>query len=125
MKNLSEVDLRSNTFKKIEEEGIYNPGMEIKTPQVTVLSYYNHYETNIDQMRVLFSGFDCNEKGLIAPAINANSLHPDVGIHIQDVSASWTDGGPITLRNINLSIPKGKLCAIIGSVGSGKVPTQT
>lgn len=26
MKNLSEVDLRSNTFKKIDEEGIYNPG---------------------------------------------------------------------------------------------------
>ncbi|CAH0722564.1 unnamed protein product, partial [Brenthis ino] len=90
IKNLSEVDLRSNTFKKIEEEGIYNPG------------------------------FDCNEKALISPAINANSMHPDVGIYIQDVSASWTDGGPITLRNINLSIPKGKLCAIIGSVGSGK-----
>lgn len=26
MKNLSEVDLRPNTFKKIDEEGIYNPG---------------------------------------------------------------------------------------------------
>lgn len=25
-KNLSEVDLRPNTFKKIDEEGIYNPG---------------------------------------------------------------------------------------------------
>lgn len=24
--NLSEVDLRPNTFKKIDEEGIYNPG---------------------------------------------------------------------------------------------------
>lgn len=26
MKNLSEVDLRPNSFKKIDEEGIYNPG---------------------------------------------------------------------------------------------------
>lgn len=26
MKNLSEVDLCSNKFKKIDEEGIYNPG---------------------------------------------------------------------------------------------------
>lgn len=26
MKNISEVDLRPNTFKKIDEEGIYNPG---------------------------------------------------------------------------------------------------
>lgn len=27
-KNLSEVDLRPNTFKKIDEEGIYNPGKQ-------------------------------------------------------------------------------------------------
>lgn len=48
-------------------------------------------------------------------------LSPELGIQIQDVSASWSDKGTVTLRNINLSVPKGKLCAIIGSVGSGKV----
>lgn len=90
MKNLSEVDLRSNKFKKIDEEGIYNPG------------------------------FDCTEKGLVACAINGGPINSDVGIHIQNVSANWIEDGPVTLRNINLSIPKGKLCAIIGAVGSGK-----
>nr|UCL51441.1 ABCC4 [Heliothis virescens] len=88
--NLSEVDLRPNTFKKIDEEGIYNPG------------------------------FECNEKGLMSSTLCPMSVNPDVGILIQNVSASWTDDGPITLNQLNLMVPKGKLCAIIGSVGSGK-----
>ncbi|XP_026726081.1 multidrug resistance-associated protein 4 [Trichoplusia ni] len=90
MKNLSEVDLRPNTFKKIDEEGIYNPG------------------------------FECNDKGVLSSTLCPMPVNPDVGILIQNVSASWTDDGPITLNNLNLTVPKGKLCAIIGSVGSGK-----
>nr|XP_026485069.1 multidrug resistance-associated protein 4-like isoform X1 [Vanessa tameamea] len=90
IKNLGELDLCQNTFKKIEEEGIYNPG------------------------------FDCNEKGLIAKPLNAAPVSPDIGLLIQDVSANWIEDGPVTLRNINLTVPKGKLCAIIGSVGAGK-----
>ncbi|XP_063890831.1 ATP-binding cassette sub-family C member 4 isoform X2 [Helicoverpa armigera] len=86
--NLSEVDLRPNTFKKIDEEGIYNPG------------------------------FECNEKGLMTSTLCPMPVN--VGILIQNVSASWTDDGPITLNQLNLMVPKGKLCAIIGSVGSGK-----
>ncbi|XP_061382806.1 ATP-binding cassette subfamily C member 4 isoform X2 [Danaus plexippus] len=89
-KNLREIDLCANKFKKIDEEGIYNPG------------------------------FDCDEKGLMTPAISTTPISNDVGILIQNVSASWTEDGPITLRNINITVPKGKLCAIIGSVGSGK-----
>ncbi|XP_023934404.2 ATP-binding cassette sub-family C member 4 isoform X1 [Bicyclus anynana] len=88
-KNIDEQDLCPNTFKKIEEEGICNPG------------------------------FDCNEKGLMTPAQHL-IVSPDIGILIKDVMANWTEDGPVTLRNINLSVPKGKLCAIIGSVGSGK-----
>ncbi|XP_075985083.1 ATP-binding cassette sub-family C member 4-like [Anticarsia gemmatalis] len=90
MKTFSEIDLRPNTFKKIDEEGIYNPG------------------------------FDCNEKGILSSAICPMPVNPDVGILIQNVSASWTEDGPITLNNLNLTVPKGKLCAIIGAVGSGK-----
>ncbi|XP_050673524.1 ATP-binding cassette subfamily C member 4-like isoform X1 [Leptidea sinapis] len=89
-KNLGELDLCPNTFKTIDEEGIYNPG------------------------------FECTEKGLMSQALCTIPAHPDVGVNIQDVSAHWIENGPITLRNINLTIPKGKLCAIIGSVGSGK-----
>ncbi|CAH1643464.1 unnamed protein product [Spodoptera littoralis] len=88
--NLSEVDLRPNTFKKIDEEGIYNPG------------------------------FECNEKGLLSSTLCPMPVNPDVGIMIQNVSASWTDDGPVTLNQLNITVPKGKLCAIIGSVGSGK-----
>lgn len=88
--NLSEVDLRPNTFKKIDEEGIYNPG------------------------------FECSEKGLMNSTLCPMPVNPDVGIMIQNVSASWTDDGPATLNQLNITVPKGKLCAIIGSVGSGK-----
>ncbi|KAM3966608.1 ATP-binding cassette subfamily C member 4 isoform 1-T1 [Aphomia sociella] len=89
-KNLSEVDLVRNTFKKIDEDGIYNPG------------------------------FECTEKALRKSAYNALQINPDIGIIIQDISASWIDDGPVTLKNLNITVPKGKLCAIIGSVGSGK-----
>ncbi|XP_068628825.1 ATP-binding cassette sub-family C member 4-like isoform X2 [Battus philenor] len=90
IKNLSEIDLCPDTFKSIDEDGIYNPG------------------------------FEYNEKGLMKQALSTVPPCPDVGILLQDVSANWTEGGPITLHNINLTVPKGKLCAIIGSVGSGK-----
>ncbi|XP_072936015.1 ATP-binding cassette sub-family C member 4-like [Epargyreus clarus] len=89
-KNLSEVDLCPSKFKKIDEDGIFNPG------------------------------FEANEKGLITQTLSAVSLSPEVGIQIQDVSARWTENGPMTLKNLNLTVPKGKLCAIIGAVGSGK-----
>ncbi|XP_063833055.1 ATP-binding cassette subfamily C member 4 [Ostrinia nubilalis] len=89
-KNLSEEDLCQNTFKKIDEDGIFNPG------------------------------FDCNEKGLLKKTLSSMTVGADVGILLQDVNASWTEDGPVTLRNVNITVPKGKLCAIIGSVGSGK-----
>lgn len=66
-------------------------------------------------------GFDCNEKGILSPAISHLPVNKDVGILIQNVSARWTEDGPLTLNNLNITIPKGSLCAIIGAVGSGKV----
>ncbi|KAG8182126.1 hypothetical protein JTE90_002620 [Oedothorax gibbosus] len=40
---------------------------------------------------------------------------------VKDASFSWsTDNDERTLKNINLNVPKGKLVAIIGPVGSGK-----
>ncbi|XP_026764568.1 ATP-binding cassette subfamily C member 4-like isoform X2 [Galleria mellonella] len=88
-KNLSEVDLVTNTFKKIDEEGILN------------------------------HGFDNTEKGLMKQTYNT-PINSDIGILIQDVCANWTENGPVSLKNLNITVPKGKLCAIIGSVGSGK-----
>lgn len=50
------------------------------------------------------------------------SHQDDTVIDIRDVSASWTnDPNFQALKNITLRLRKGKLCAIIGSVGCGKV----
>ncbi|XP_037871800.1 ATP-binding cassette subfamily C member 4 isoform X1 [Bombyx mori] len=91
-KKLSEVEKTTSTFKKIDEEDYFN------------------------------LGFECTEKGLtiISQPPRDPPVSPDIGILIQDVSANWTETGPLTLCNVNITVPKGKLCAIIGSVGSGK-----
>lgn len=41
--NLSEVDLRPNTFKKIDEEGIYNPGeLQMTAPNIPKIKMYRN-----------------------------------------------------------------------------------
>lgn len=46
----------------------------------------------------------------------------DIAVEIRDVSASWTgDPNMLALKNISMRLRKGKLCAIIGPVGAGKV----
>lgn len=52
----------------------------------------------------------------------------DYPIQINKVSASWSnsdDPKEMTLKNLSLRIRKGKLCAVIGPVGSGKVINET
>ncbi|CAH1105116.1 unnamed protein product [Psylliodes chrysocephalus] len=41
------------------------------------------------------------------------------GIILTGINASWTDNGS-TLTDINLEIPPGTLCAVVGPVGAGK-----
>ncbi|XP_072936036.1 ATP-binding cassette sub-family C member 4-like [Epargyreus clarus] len=49
------------------------------------------------------------------------SHQSDTVIQLSDVTASWTgDPNMLALRNLSLRIRRGKLCAIIGAVGSGK-----
>ncbi|XP_045760841.1 ATP-binding cassette sub-family C member 4-like [Maniola jurtina] len=49
------------------------------------------------------------------------SLSNDTAVEIREVSASWTgDPNFLALKNISLRLRRGKLCAIIGAVGSGK-----
>ncbi|KAH9634025.1 hypothetical protein HF086_001227 [Spodoptera exigua] len=49
------------------------------------------------------------------------SYQEDSALVLHDVSASWTgDPNMMALKNISMRIRKGKLCAIIGAVGSGK-----
>ncbi|XP_068628827.1 ATP-binding cassette sub-family C member 4-like [Battus philenor] len=50
--------------------------------------------------------------------ISASNEHAVV---LNGISASWSDSNEkMTLKNISMRLRKGKLCAIIGSVGSGK-----
>ncbi|XP_055943743.1 multidrug resistance-associated protein 1-like [Argiope bruennichi] len=48
--------------------------------------------------------------------------YPDRGeaITVKEASFSWACDSDYVLRNINLHVPKGKLIAVIGPVGSGK-----
>lgn len=51
-------------------------------------------------------------------------MNIDYPIEISKVNAVWTDAkgaDDLTLRNLSLRLRRGKLCAIIGPVGSGKV----
>lgn len=49
------------------------------------------------------------------------SHQDDSALVLHDVSASWTgDPNLMALKNISMRLRKGKLCAIIGAVGSGK-----
>ncbi|XP_049887665.1 ATP-binding cassette sub-family C member 4-like [Pectinophora gossypiella] len=47
----------------------------------------------------------------------------DYSVELSGVSASWTDSkeqSEMTLKNISMRVRKGKMCAVIGPVGSGK-----
>ncbi|XP_026726078.1 multidrug resistance-associated protein 4-like [Trichoplusia ni] len=51
------------------------------------------------------------------------TVQSDYPIEINRVSASWTNSDKpeeMTLKNISMRVRKGKLCAVIGPVGSGK-----
>lgn len=53
---------------------------------------------------------------------NENEQSNDLGIVISNATAKWTDSQTEnSLENINLTVVPGRLVAIIGPVGSGKV----
>jgi ABC-type protease/lipase transport system fused ATPase/permease subunit len=46
----------------------------------------------------------------------------DTCVNVVNASAKWSPGlEKDTLSNITFRVPQGKLCAVIGTVGSGKV----
>lgn len=44
-------------------------------------------------------------------------------IEVNNVTASWTSDH-CSIKELSFQVPKGKLCAIIGSVGAGKVTSN-
>jgi ABC-type protease/lipase transport system fused ATPase/permease subunit len=75
------------------------------------------------------------EAECIATNVNNNTTNPsnvtdhpisngpaDKGVAVLNASAKWSpELVKDSLRNINFRVPEGKLCAVIGPVGSGKV----
>lgn len=47
----------------------------------------------------------------------------EICLEMTNVSAKWSENSDLTLNKIDLTAPKGKLVAVVGPVGSGKVKT--
>ena len=43
-----------------------------------------------------------------------------IAVEIQDASFTWSKDLPPVLSHVNVSVKKGELVAVVGSVGSGK-----
>lgn len=60
------------------------------------------------------------EREKVLPSPEQDGVAKDI-LALKNINASWDKGKlQVTLKNVNLTIKKGQLCAIIGSVGSGK-----
>ncbi|GBP41934.1 Probable multidrug resistance-associated protein lethal(2)03659 [Eumeta japonica] len=67
---------------------------------------------------VLNRGFDKSEEAETSRRLSKLTDYP---IELKDVSAAWNDEPEgFKLKNVTMRVPKGKLCAVIGAVGSGK-----
>ncbi|KAJ3290611.1 hypothetical protein HDU76_007375, partial [Blyttiomyces sp. JEL0837] len=74
----------------------------------------------VDSMEALITGNASSEQD-DALVSSKQVVDEEKGIELRDVVASASPSiDRITLRNIDISIPKGALVAIVGSVGSGK-----
>ncbi|XP_053601473.1 ATP-binding cassette sub-family C member 4-like [Plodia interpunctella] len=81
-------------------------------PDKTVrpLSYQRHSDA------VFTNGFNRAQKFR-----RSISVPSEFAVEVREVSASWTgDSNMMALKNISFRLRRGKLCAIIGAVGSGK-----
>ena len=64
-----------------------------------------------------------NNKSTITNGQNhPKNVTSDTSVNVVNVSAKWSpDLKKDSLSNITFRVPEGKLCAVIGPVGSGKV----
>ncbi|GMT36668.1 hypothetical protein PFISCL1PPCAC_27965 [Pristionchus fissidentatus] len=116
--------------------GVYvklDPTVNILTPQVTfvALSLFNILRFPLAIFAMIFSqAVQCSVsnkrlKGFFAEEeMNPNAIlksnKDDVAVEIDSASFGWDSTSVDFLKNINLSVKKGELVAIVGKVGSGK-----
>ncbi|KAL1483280.1 hypothetical protein MTO96_033307, partial [Rhipicephalus appendiculatus] len=60
----------------------------------------------------------CDDLDPMAVQTDANQ---EEAVKVEDASFAWSRGSPAMLKDITVTVPKGSLVAIVGSVGSGKV----
>ncbi|XP_059490470.1 probable multidrug resistance-associated protein lethal(2)03659 [Neocloeon triangulifer] len=78
---------------------------------------------NPDEENTIKDGIlEDEDLGVSEEAIIENEISkPEPGtILVENASASWVEGGDVTLNKINLRAEPGSLVAVIGAVGSGK-----
>ncbi|XP_045761292.1 uncharacterized protein LOC123864713 [Maniola jurtina] len=88
-------------------------------PQIPIT--FNGKPSTIGTNSIVVRKYSTTEK-LSRPSI-VGPRSPTVGeytVELSNVNATWTKSDEMTLKNITVNIRKGKLCAIVGSVGSGK-----
>nr|AUO38741.1 ABCC3 protein [Spodoptera frugiperda] len=99
----------SNLFRNMSADGIPETNGSIRP-----LSYHRKSEAS-----PIEPGSEIQLK--VPKFTRSVSYQEDSALVLHDVSASWTgDPNMMALKNISMRLRKGKLCAIIGAVGSGK-----
>ncbi|KAJ8734039.1 hypothetical protein PYW07_014590 [Mythimna separata] len=85
---------------------------------------FNSKKEGLDESQIVLpKKYSPNDVVVPKDTITEEPNMADYPIQLNKVSASWTakeDSKEMTLKNISLRIRKGKLCAVIGPVGSGK-----
>jgi ATP-binding cassette subfamily B protein len=81
-----------------------------------VINIFQRGSASMERLNIIFSE---------VPEITDNYADPNItliegNIEIKNLSFSYKKGLPPVLKNINISLPKGKTLAIIGKTGSGK-----
>ncbi|XP_059139698.1 multidrug resistance-associated protein 1-like isoform X2 [Physella acuta] len=68
---------------------------------------------SMERLRDYLSGEDLDE-------VNTTGTSEEIPLVMKNATFSWDRTMPPVLRNITVTIPKGKLVAVVGQVGSGK-----
>lgn len=81
-----------------------------------VINIFQRGSASMERLNIIFSE---------VPEITDNYADPNIttiegNIEIRNLTFSYKKGLPPVLKNINISLPKGKTLAIIGKTGSGK-----
>ena len=83
------------------------------------LKFYSpSFDLIYEQLKIILSEKNVTNK--MAKNFNKDKINFDIDIELKDVSFSYPNSNKLALENVNLTIKKGEIIAIIGNSGSGK-----